>query len=235
VLTGRQKEWKKRLEQAIERIPDVYSAGIALDNEGNIAEIHLVGNKERGAKRIVRDTESLLFVNFGVQMDYRKISIVQLDAPNVTATPTRLKFIAASPEPMDGDMIQVVLEDDEDLYKGTASWPQAGPVTDQTRAAAQATMNAVQEAIGDVARLELRGVQSVPLDDRLICLVVLQAVAGTQSEFLTGTCVLRDSSLDAAAKATLDAINRRLPVWFIDRRKQDQQQSTEEAAAATTS
>ncbi len=204
-----------RLQRTIEQIKDITSARVILDDEGAISEIHLVGSAGRKAKQIVRDIESLLYARFGIRIDYRKISLVQLDAPNVSSVPSRLVFVSASAYPQAGDCVRVVLQSDGQTYEGIASISTKAHQDAHASATAQATVGAVHQAIGEMARLTVQEAKNVSADDQRVSLVVIRALTSQgEEEFLTGTCLVRDQPLNAVAKATLDAINRGLPVWF---------------------
>lgn len=204
----------QQLQRTIEQIKNVTSARVILDDEGAISEIHLVGSAGRKAKQIVRDIESLLYARFGIRIDYRKISLVQLDAPHVSLVPSRLVFVSASAYPQAGDCVRVVLQSDGQTYEGIASVFPETQQDAQASATAQATIGAIQQAIGEMARLALQEAKHVSADGQDVSLVVIRALTSQGEECLTGTCLVRDQPLDAVAKATLDAINRRLPVWF---------------------
>jgi hypothetical protein len=203
-----------RLQRTIEQIKGITSARVILDDKGAISEIHLVGSAGRKAKQIVRDTESLLYARFGIRIDYRRISLVQLDAPNVSLVPSRLIFVSASASPQAENCVRVVLQSDGRTYEGVASVFTEAHQDAQANATAQATIGAVQQAIGEMARLAVQEAKHVSANGQNVSLVVIHALTSQGEECLTGTCLVRDQPLDAVAKATLDAINRRLPVWF---------------------
>ncbi len=203
----------RRLQQAIERIRGVSSARVILDDRNNIAEIHLVGSSSRRPKQIVRDTESLLHARFGIRVDYRKVSLVQLDGMSAPSARSRLEFIAATPSAKTADSVEVVLQNEGKLYEGVAPIQPLGQGTPEASAVAHATIRAVQKAIGDIASLTIQEAKSLAVDGQQVVLVVIRASTSQGEECLTGTCIARDDSLGAAAKATLDAINRRWPVW----------------------
>jgi len=197
------------LQRTIEQIRGVTSARVILGDNDEIAEIHLVGIPGRGPKQIVRDTESLLYARFGMRVDYRRISLVQLDADGNAAGPTRLRFISAAAHPQASDRVRVVLHNGKTQVEGVAS----GSIADGGLAAARATLNAVQALIGQVAQLRLQQAQTIVVEGQQILLVAVSALTPTGEERLTGTCLVGNDLLPAAAKATLDAVNRRLPVW----------------------
>jgi hypothetical protein len=218
VPTGPTKAWARRLQRALEQVKGVTAARIILDQAQQIEEIHLVGSAVRKPKQIVRDVESLLFAQYGIRMDYRKISVVQLDGAGVSPIPSRLRFVEAMPDPQALDTVRVLLQNDGRTFQGTAPAPTSDVSPVSVDAVAQATMGAVQQAIGDVAHLSFGSAQSVVSGDQSIVLVVVHAATAQGRECLTGTCVVRGNTLAAVAKATLDAVNRRLPIWFTQPR-----------------
>ena len=228
--TGPNKGWVRRLQIALEQVKGVTAAGITLDEAQQIAEIHLVGTSARKPKQVVRDVESLLFAQYGIRMDYRKISLVQLDSPNVSPIPARLKFVEAIPDPQMLNTVRVSLQTDGRTFRGTAPAPTSTDGQVSVDAVARATMGAVQQAIGNVAQLSFGGAQSIAAGDRLVVLVMVHATTSRGRECLTGTCVVREDTLAAVAKATLDAVNRRLPIWFTQPKSDDLGESLAETA-----
>lgn len=212
---GPTKVYARSLQRAIEQVKGVTSARVVLDAAGDVDEIHVVGSARREAKRIVRDIESLLYAQFGLRVDYRSISVVQLDGPGVSAVPSRLRFVEAAPDPDQCDTIRVCLQTEGRTFRGRAPVQANAADALPVSAVANATLDALRQAIGNVAQLTLGDAQSIESGEQQVALVILQAVTPQGAECLTGTCVVRDSALAAAAKATLDAVNRRLPVWFL--------------------
>jgi hypothetical protein len=203
----------RRLQQAIQKIEGVTSAGVILDEKGGIAEIHLVALPFRRPKQIVRDTESLLYAQFGIRVDYRRISLARVDAEEASTSRTRLRFISAAPQPGTEGVVQVVLRCEDDCYEGVSAVEPWGLAGQEAHAAADATLGAVQKAIGRAVQLTAHEAQTVSADGNQVCLVIVHAATPRGEEHLTGSCIVVQSVLEAAAKATLDAINRRLPVW----------------------
>ena len=113
-----------RLQTAIEQINGVHAARVILDKQEHIAEIHLVSASSRRPKQIVRDTESLLHAHFGIHVDYRKISLVQLGADEPSALRMRLRFVSAETETQPSPHVRVALRTKE-AVQGIA-WLEAG-------------------------------------------------------------------------------------------------------------
>ena len=68
-----------RLEQDLLRVPGVRSARVV---GGDVpTEIHIVTTSKRSPKQVVRDVQSLAAAGYGVPIDHRIVSVVQLDEP----------------------------------------------------------------------------------------------------------------------------------------------------------
>ena len=203
----------RRLRHSIERIGGVVSASVILNASGDVEEIHLVGSSTRRPKQIVRDTESLLCAHFGIRVDYRKISLVQLDPEQVPAGCNRLQFVSATPHPQKADCVQITLSANDNHYEGVA--PLQAGLSDESmaHAAANATLFAVQKAVDQIPPLKVQGMQIVPDGDHRVCLAIISVSTSKGEERLIGTSLIVDNLFEAASKATLDAINRRLILW----------------------
>ncbi len=66
-----------RLEQDLRKIPGVRSVRVV--GQQHPEEIHIVSSGERSPKQMVRDVQSLASAGFGLAIDHRIVSIVQLD------------------------------------------------------------------------------------------------------------------------------------------------------------
>src|SRR5438552_7072502 len=69
------------LESALSRIPSVTAARVVTAPTGRVAEVHLLAKRDRAPKQLVRDVQSVALANFGLDVDYRTVSVVQLDDP----------------------------------------------------------------------------------------------------------------------------------------------------------
>ena len=66
-----------KLEQDLLRVPGVRSARVV---GGDVpSEIHIVTTSKRSPKQVVRDVQSLAAAGFGIPIDHRIVSVVQLD------------------------------------------------------------------------------------------------------------------------------------------------------------
>jgi hypothetical protein len=104
-----------QLEEDLQRVPGVRNARVVgIDSP---SEIHIVATPERSAKQVVRDVQSLASAGFGLTIDHRIVSVVQLadDAagqqPPAPAAPVAAPQPAAQPAPQP---VTVRLEADDD-------------------------------------------------------------------------------------------------------------------------
>src|SRR5687767_10042236 len=66
------------MERDLSRIPAVSSARIVIQGD-EVHEVHIVCGTGRSPKLIGRDVQSLLAARWGVDIDHRKVSVVQLE------------------------------------------------------------------------------------------------------------------------------------------------------------
>src|SRR4051794_25107856 len=78
------------------------------------------------------------------------------------------------------------------------------------RAVASATLRAVEELSGDIARFELDHLEVTQLGSDRMVIVALTMLSSRGTERLTGAAAVREDVRQAVIRATLDALNRRL-------------------------
>ena len=84
------------------------------------------------------------------------------------------------------------------------------------RAVAVATLRAVEELVGAVARVELEHLEITPMGTERTVVVLLTLLTAQGSEHLTGAAAVRDDVRQAVIRATLDALNRRLELLLAE-------------------
>ena len=78
-------DWVQDAERWICRIDGVRQCKIDLDRNGEVAAIHVVADKSREPRHIVRDVESLLKARLDLNVYYKKIGVVQVLEPEAMA------------------------------------------------------------------------------------------------------------------------------------------------------
>lgn len=209
----------RRVERLLQTVEGVDSLKIVSDGSGGIDEIHVLSGAGLGAKQIVRNIESALLAQFGLQVDHRKISVAQIrqqDLPRLETAPEaqpapadrRLVLKSFQIERLAGQRVKthVWLEDKEDVFEGEAEGPDYA--RGRLEVTAQAVLNALAQATDDGLSLAIEGVEEVELFGRSLLVVLVQAFAARQVNVLPGIGMIRDSEEEAVVLACLSATNR---------------------------
>jgi hypothetical protein len=219
------------LEAAIRRIQGIQAARVVAGPGGRVAEVHVLAGRERGAKQLVRDVQSVILTNFGVDIDYRTVSVVQLDestaAPVTPPTETAVVESAAPPErpsvasppPAAGNRaailrlvtetsaftteVKIAVAVDGNERAGVAR----GPSTSGLRIVAGATVEAVADLLRASA-VEVHSADLITVGLVQMAVVVLRLATARGEQLLTGSAIVRKDANDSVARATLDALNR---------------------------
>jgi len=205
------------IEGTLSRLRGIVSVRVVTDDHGDIVEIHVLADQNRHPKQMSRDIESALFSEFGIRVDHRKISIAQTRGSEGPPTGVRLKFLSIDYSiDRTSARARVSVGRGDETFIGAASTTAGGDVN-QEELVARATLEAVQEFLratslrnGEVA-MELRDFSRSERNGAVFFAVTVR-LHGERGELdLIGSAIVRDDPWRAAACATLDALNRRLP------------------------
>jgi len=203
------------IEGTIRRLRSVVSARVRGSEKGEIEEIHVVTDDSRHPKQVSRDIESLLVSELGLRVDHRKISIAQLREPGLLAAEGRVRFLSIDLSIDRADTeIKVSVGVGEDVFSGTS---RSGRHEAQLEAIAQATAAAVNEYLHCSGEAEGRGLEVRAVLRNIapgigeVVTVAVRLTTPRGDEHLVGSALVRESAWQAAAYATLDAMNRRMP------------------------
>ncbi|MDQ3646125.1 MAG: hypothetical protein M3345_04220 [Actinomycetota bacterium] len=202
------------LEQGLRRVPGILDVRVVGD--GTPSEIHVVASTERLAKQIVRDVQSLAQAKFGIALDHRVISVVQLReeegngsgsarSPNrpiveevVLASRGQSGWVKVGLRWPDGN--RTVGEDDAGASRERRAWAAA-------EAAAKA-LEPVLRAAESAMEIEQVAVYRLGADDVVLVRAVLSEKDTRNS--VVGSALVEDDVATAAVRAALHAINRKL-------------------------
>jgi len=210
-----------RVERLLKSVEGVDSLKIVADHQGAIDEIHVLSSSGLGAKQIVRNIESALLAQFGLQIDHRKVSIAQVrkqDLPLEAATAAEPVPAAVSPRRIimrafhvdrkagESVLCRVRLADDENTFEGEAQGPDYAKA--RLEVAAHAVLNALGEATQGASTFAIEGVAQIDLFGRRLVVAMVHASAGRATLSLPGTAEVTDSVEEAVVLACLSATNR---------------------------
>jgi len=222
----------KRIEKLLIALEGVGSLKIVPDGHGGIDEIHVLSSSSLGPKQIVRNIESALLAEFGLQIDHRKISIARVRDPEISrvieeqTTPAapaveqvaehkerRLVLKGLHIERTAGQRMtcRVEIENDGEILTGEAE----GPDFEKGRldVAAAALLEALQQCCDQEIHLSLQGISRLDSLGRSFVVSIVGAAEGRRGVTLAGIAHITDSPEEAAVLSCLQATNR----WLSER------------------
>lgn len=197
-------------ENLIKQIRDVISVNIVVGENGVIEEVHVLAEDTRNAKQLVRDIETLLRVEYGIDLDHKKISVVQLNREQKFFQGKRLKFSAIQYS-LSGMQMEAMVE--LTSAKRNCQGKSAGVNSriNRLRLFAEATLQALSSFIEPGCSVMLDDVAHYSLGNRNFVSAALTYVQGPVEENLLGSALIRHDEKEAVVRATLSALNRRIP------------------------
>lgn len=203
-MSGTETLW----QELICRLEGVQAAQVVFAESGMPCEIHVLAGPEKSSKSLVRDIQSALTAQFGVQVDHRIISVAQLSEGLVPRGDFRLAHTGLEIKSAGGRVsASVTLARGCDTYTGhgeSANTPFA-----RRRCVSEAALAAVNRAAGETC-FELASVDAVTLAGQGI--VVAQVYSLRDAQRLLGSAFLNEDPDNAAVHSVLSAVNRRLSV-----------------------
>jgi hypothetical protein len=190
-----------------------------------VSEVHVLAGRERGAKQLVRDVQSVILTNFGVDIDYRTVSVVQLEEVSPSPPPAQaveqVEHVAAAAPPIQMEssrpaILRLVTETSgftTEVKIGVSvggkdrAGISRGPSTSGLRLVAGATVDAVGEML-QASAVEVSSAELMTVGLVQLAVVVLRLATSRGEQMLTGSAIVRKDANDAVARATLDALNR---------------------------
>jgi hypothetical protein len=196
------------IENTIERLESIISCKIIEGEYGEFSEIHVVSNKQRAAKQLVRDIQSLLIATYGIQIDHKMISIAEIPGEDIKKKQTRIKILSVSHDSTgDRANIKIVLGKDDEVFENSAKGINA--VRNIDRMLVDTTLKTVEEACGYQETFVLEDIKTVNFTTAQAIVVIIGVYNGIEQRF-SGTSLIGQDYKKSVVKATLDAINRYL-------------------------
>jgi hypothetical protein len=211
-------------EELICKVQGVYSAKVKVDDiDAEIIECHVLADRTRNVKQLVRDVQSALMAKFHVDLDYKLISVAQVENLESIIAATRVEEPAEEPKSdqiraqlksfmigYEGNIIKAVVEISwgDKVFPGEAS--SSGGAGNRFRALTQAVVNAVNYHLDKDTALSVLDVQKFSINNQSAYAVAVFYRCKGREETLLGAAIIREDENMAVVKAALDALNRRL-------------------------
>ena len=210
------------LERELCRLPEVSAARIVTDRIGRPTEVHILAQGEKHPKQVVRDIQSVALASFGIEIDRRIVSVVQLGAqagtvsPQALENPVRggvravLRQVTAENNGL-RSLVRVTLSQADTEAVGFAEGSVAS--TARFRLVASATMDALRQLQPQAECCDVDSALVIRVGSEDVAVVTVSFVLPASEHVLAGSAVVRrHDEADAVARAVLDATNRRLAV-----------------------
>jgi hypothetical protein len=199
------------IEEMVGMLEGVRGVRVVDGDHGEVREVHVLAGSDRSAKQIVRDVQSILLTRFGLEVDYRRISVAQLDVPRAepAEAPSQQShrartIVSQVTVTVAGQRAQatVKLSRGDETLEGVAE----GSVASTHRVVARAAVEAANSA--SLGTIDVEVAEVLTAGAFHIALTILRVSGGRGDHVLTGAAVVRSDANDAVARAVLDALNR---------------------------
>lgn len=209
--TSAQLEEQRKFEEALLKIPQIRKAQVSGGGEKGPREIHVVTTAGRSPKQTVRDVQSLAAAAFGVRIDHRIVSVVQLDE-GLDDEPTQRVIIerVGMGTRAGAEWVEVELRwPNGETTQGTGAIGRSRE--SRARGAATAALECLDKILGTKsATVEIENIvihKMGQMDWVLLHCAYYEKGGATP---LMGNALILDDLATAAARALLNALNRKL-------------------------
>jgi hypothetical protein len=209
------------LERELCRLPEISAARVVTDPTGRATEVHILADTTKHAKQVVRDVQSVALASFGIELDRRIVSVVQLGSTTngnghaevaVEARDAFRPVLVSSTAETSGlrSLVRVTLARGDEEAVGFAEGSVA--TTARQRLVATATVDALRQLETAAECIDVDSAQIVRVGAQDVAIVTVVFVLPPSEQLVSGSAIVREhAESDAIVRAVLDATNRRLP------------------------
>lgn len=202
---------KENLSEEIKKLvcmlPDVKHCSITCSQNNEVKEIHVLAGVNRNIKQLVRDIQSAINAKFGINVDYKIISIAQINENDIKDA--RLKLEGISVKNIDNAVEAIVtLKYEDKSFEGISR--RVKTRSNKFRAIADATLLALEQYLNIGQVFYLEDIQAVPLANAEVSTCVIGFAFDGKEELLAGCSIISDDENESAVKAVLSAVNRKM-------------------------
>ncbi len=202
----------EEVEYFLANIKSVLSCKIITDSNNNITEIHVLSDSSRHSKQIVRDIRTALLSHFNLDIDYKIISVAQVNKNISINSDFRLLYVGHTNETY-GEKIKIIAKFtwDEKEFIGEAEGLRSEKNT--LMVAALATLNAIKKAI-ELECFIVDDIQTARISGQDVLLSSITYYDRGREILLIGSSIIHNNKIDSTIKATLNAINRKICLFI---------------------
>lgn len=196
------------LERRLRRVPGIEAVRVVA-TAGSVTEVHVLALPGKPAKQVVRDVQSVAMAAFGITLDRRKVSVVQMHSDLRDGGDRPAIHDIAEETTGSRSTLTVTLTWRDRRLEGRAS----GPSARSTRLGlvADATVAALEQALNGETAFAVTGIDVHRVGTSRVAVVALALVSGGEERIVAGSALVDGDELKPAARAVLDALNRQFP------------------------
>lgn len=197
----------EEIETLLCKVPDVKNCSVICDENGSIEEIHVLAAVGRNIKQLVRDIQSAVNARFNISVDYKKISIAQIDEAELREARVKIdSIVVKNVENYIEATVILVYEDKK--YQGTST--KVKSKSNRAKAIAEATLGALERYLGIQGVFYLEGLEGCKISGREVFVTIVGFSRDNVEEVLTGSSIVSLDENESAVKAVLAAVNRKM-------------------------
>ncbi|MCL1594761.1 MAG: hypothetical protein M3132_10480 [Actinomycetia bacterium] len=200
----------RELEEGLSRLESIDAARIV--NQGStITEVHIIAALDKPAKQVVRDVQSMAMARYGLAIDRRIVSVVQIRPQDLELSAEPRAALTKIEETPNGTRttIEVTLRHADEERTGSATGPAV--TSARLRLIGEATINAIERTFPTMPPIALDAVSLTNVGPRQVVVAIVVTVSERGGEDLSvGSALIGTNPDDAAVKAVLAGLNRRL-------------------------
>ena len=195
------------LEETLARLPSINAVRITTDGD-RVTEVHVLASPDKAPKQVVRDVQTLALARFGITIDRRAISVVQIGPGKLASDDDRPAILGVHEIPEGArTTVAVTLGWHGEEYVGTATGPAAPSA--RLRLVGEAGLRAIETLLpGDALALDSIGAPAIGMRTVIVAVVVATGEGG--EEVTVGSALSSGDDSETAVRAVLDALNRRI-------------------------
>ncbi|MFW5998664.1 MAG: hypothetical protein ACOC4G_06170 [Bacillota bacterium] len=192
------------LKEKIQQLDGIISCKIT--GNSDIEEVHIIADKERQPKRIVRDIETIVLVNRDKEIDHKKISIAQINSIDEKNSSRKVKIRSIYQEHNEPIIhIELTINNEDISKKIESSFEQ--PISSIV---ARGIVEMIMEYTEFTGKIRVENIFRTGIYNEILVVELILFRSHTNKEKLVGAVYIDNNLPLAAGKACLKALNRKI-------------------------
>lgn len=189
------------------KLPDIRHCSVVCNSNDEIEEIHILAGVNRNIKQLVRDIQSAINAKFGINIDYKVISIAQISENDFKEVRLQLHGISVKNIEKSIEAI-VTLAFEDKQYEGRIT--RVKSKNNKFKAIAEATLLALESYLKIGHTFYIEDTRFIEVASGELCICVIGYTFDGKEELLSGCCLVNTDENEAVVKAVLAAVNRKI-------------------------